>query len=273
MIRRLCTTLALAAALPIAAHAAVDISITVAPPPLPVYTQPVIPAAGYIWTPGYWRWSPGFGEYVWVPGTWISPPYTGALWTPGYWGWSGGVYAWHGGYWGTHVGFYGGVNYGFGYVGHGYEGGYWNGGVFNYNRSVNNVNTSIVRNVYEKTVVVNNTRVSYNGGTGGLGERPTPEERAAQAEAHAQPTPQQRQHEQVALRSPEQRVSVNHGNPTVAALPRPNVAVEAHGGGHPGGPGGAARPHEQAAGHPGGHAEEPHGGSGGGAHHEGGHEH
>ena len=25
---------------------------------LPVYEQPVIPGPGYIWTPGYWAWSP-----------------------------------------------------------------------------------------------------------------------------------------------------------------------------------------------------------------------
>ena len=37
-----------------AAHAqvAVGLSITIAPPVLPVYVQPAIPAPGYIWTPG-----------------------------------------------------------------------------------------------------------------------------------------------------------------------------------------------------------------------------
>ncbi len=53
-----------------AAHAQATVAITVdfAPPPLPVYDQPSIPAAGYVWAPGYWAWSPDIGWY-WVPGT------------------------------------------------------------------------------------------------------------------------------------------------------------------------------------------------------------
>jgi hypothetical protein len=62
----------------------------------------------------------------------------GLLWTPGYWGWRDGIYAWNAGYWGSHIGFYGGINYGFGYAGVGYAGGFWRGGVFSYNRTVNN---------------------------------------------------------------------------------------------------------------------------------------
>ncbi len=155
-----------------------------------------------------------------------------ALWTPGYWGWRNGFYAWHGGYWGTHIGFYGGVNYGFGYVGHGYEGGYWNGGVFSYNRSVNNVNTTIVHNVYNKTFVENDTRVSFTGGQGGIAAQPTSEERLARAEPHAPPTGPQHQHELQALRSPEQRASFNHGAPVHLAMAHP--AGASHGVGHPG---------------------------------------
>src|SRR5882757_5667005 len=102
------------------------VSIVVAPPILPVYEQPPIPAAGYMWTPGYWAY--GDDGYFWVPGTWVQPPSVGVLWTPGYWGWSNGVYAWNAGYWGPHIGYYGGINYGYGYVGTGYAGGYWSGG-------------------------------------------------------------------------------------------------------------------------------------------------
>ena len=100
------------ALLPLAAPAsvAVGISVNFAPPALPVYVQPEIPAPGYIWTPGFWAWGPG--GYYWVPGTWVLPPAVGFLWTPGYWGWGGGAYFWHAGYWGPHVGFYGGINYG-----------------------------------------------------------------------------------------------------------------------------------------------------------------
>jgi WXXGXW repeat (2 copies) len=87
--------------------------IRIAPPELPVYEQPAIPAYGYIWAPGYWAYGPD--GYFWVPGTWVQPPSVGLLWTPGYWGWHDGVYGWNAGYWGPHIGFYGGVNYGFGY--------------------------------------------------------------------------------------------------------------------------------------------------------------
>ena len=89
-----------------------DVSVNVAPPPLPVYEQPIIPGDGYVWAPGYWAWGPD--GYYWVPGTWVTPPELGLLWTPGYWAWDDGAYFWHAGYWG-HRGFYGGINYGYGY--------------------------------------------------------------------------------------------------------------------------------------------------------------
>jgi len=73
------------------------VSITIAPPVLPVYVQPALPGPGYIWTPGYWAY--GDDGYYWVPGTWVLPPAVGVLWTPGYWGWHDGIYAWNAGYW------------------------------------------------------------------------------------------------------------------------------------------------------------------------------
>ena len=259
----------LTTALPFASQAAVSVSIDIAPPPLPVYAQPLIPAPGYIWTPGYWRWNPDDGDYFWVPGTWIAPPYVGALWTPGYWAWGGGGYRWHGGYWGNRIGFYGGVNYGYGYGGHGYLGGRWDGGVFSYNRSVNNINTTIVHNVYNTTVVENNARVSFNGGHGGIAARPTDEERQARAEPHSPPTQLQRRHEQVAMHTPEQRVSMNHGNPGFAAAPQPHDFRQEGGGPPP-------HPHRQAEhGHP-QMAEQGHRGHAGGnrpEHREGGQPH
>src|ERR1700739_849003 len=121
-------------ATPAPAQIAVGMSVHIGPPALPVYEQPICPASGYIWTPGYWAY--GDDGYYWVPGTWVMAPSPGLLWTPGYWGWEGGSYLWHAGYWGPHVGFYGGVNYGFGYTGVGFAGGYWRGGAFYYNRSV-----------------------------------------------------------------------------------------------------------------------------------------
>src|SRR5271168_3643429 len=116
---------------PASSFAGVFLSVTIAPPILPVYAQPVAPGDGYLWTPGYWAY--GDEGYFWVPGTWVLAPQPGFLWTPGYWGWGGGFYAWHGGYWGPHVGFYGGVNYGYGYGGSGFYGGRWEGGHFAYN--------------------------------------------------------------------------------------------------------------------------------------------
>ena len=82
------------------------------PPPLLDYDQPYDPGDDYIWTPGYWAWSPD--GYYWVPGAWVEAPYEGALWTPGYWGYYHDHYRFYRGYWGQYVGFYGGVNYGFG---------------------------------------------------------------------------------------------------------------------------------------------------------------
>ena len=226
-LHRLLSAVVLAAALPLAAHAEISISVNIAPPPLPIYVQPAVPAPGYLWTPGYWRWDPIDADYFWVPGTWVAPPAVGLLWTPGYWGWGGGGYFWRGGYWGPRVGFYGGVNYGYGYVGSGYQGGYWRGGIFNYNRSVTNItNTTIIRNVYNTPVAENHTRVSFNGGQGGVMARPSPEERLANAEHHFAPTQTQQHHEQVAMHTPEQRAAFNHGAPTLAAMPRPS---EQHG--------------------------------------------
>ena len=122
---------------PVAAHAAVFLSVGVAPPPIPVYTQPIAPGYGYIWTPGYWAW--GDDGWYWVDGAWVYPPYEDALWTPGYWGWDADLYYWHPGYWGRTIGYYGGINYGFGYFGTGFYGGYWNGGHFFYNRAYNHL--------------------------------------------------------------------------------------------------------------------------------------
>src|SRR5467141_3661875 len=153
--------------IPVSSFAGVVVSVSFAPPVLPVYVQPACPGEGYIWTPGYWAYGPD--GYYWVPGTWVLAPTPGFLWTPGYWGWGGGGYLWHAGYWGPHVGFYGGINYGFGYVGSGYYGGRWDRGHFAYNRSVNNVNVTIIHNTYNTRVVNRTTtRVSYNGGNGGV---------------------------------------------------------------------------------------------------------
>ncbi|HET6421389.1 MAG TPA: YXWGXW repeat-containing protein [Geobacteraceae bacterium] len=206
------------------AEVAIGVSVTIAPPALPVYVQPPCPAPGYAWTPGYWAWDPDSG-YYWVPGTWILAPFPGALWTPSYWAWKNGVYVWHRGYWGPVVGFYGGINYGFGYNGHGYEGGYWRHGSFYYNRTVNNINTTNITNVYNKTVInnVNTTRVSFNGGPGGATLRPTADQLSAARQQLSPPTNVQRQHELAARSDPKQRAALNHGRPSIVATSKPKM--------------------------------------------------
>ena len=191
-----------------------------APPPLPDYDQPPIPASGDIWTPGYWAWN-GY-EYFWVPGTWIEPPQPGFLWTPGYWGFVGGVYAFHRGYWGEHVGFYGGVNYGFGYGGVGFEGGHWDNGRFFYNRAVTNIGQVNIVNVYNQQVTINErTRVSFNGGPNGVDAKPTAAELEAAKEQHLAPTSDQLHNARVAGRTESAFVSANKGKPRIAATAKP----------------------------------------------------
>jgi WXXGXW repeat (2 copies) len=219
----------------------VRISVAFGPPALPVYEQPLCPGDGYIWTPGYWAWSDDIDDYYWVPGTWVSAPEVGFLWTPPYWGWADSSFVFYDGYWGPHVGFYGGINYGFGYFGAGFEGGRWENDHFFYNRSVTNVNVTNIHNVYNTTVVNNNTtinRVSYNGGNGGVNARPTPEEEAAAHDRHIPPASVQVQHMQAAHDNPELRASANHGKPPVAATAKPgefkgNDAVAAREAGAP----------------------------------------
>jgi WXXGXW repeat (2 copies) len=209
----------LVVATPSRSSAAIIFSIGIAPPPLPVYEQPVCPGVGYIWTPGYWAYDDVDG-YFWVPATWVLAPQPGLLWTPGWWGWENAVFVFHQGYWGPHVGFYGGINYGFGYVGVGYEGGYWQGNTFFYNTSVNRVVN--ITNVYTKTVIVNNNvRVAYNGGVGGLTARPTAQEEQWAHERHVEATSIQTQHVQEASRNRELFESTNHGRPAIAATAKP----------------------------------------------------
>jgi hypothetical protein len=192
---------------------------------LPVYEQPLCPGDGYLWTPGYWAYASDFDDYYWVPGTWVMAPEVGFLWTPAYWGWGGNGYVFYDGYWGPHVGFYGGISYGYGYYGEGYEGGRWDNGHFFYNSSVNNVNVTVIHNVYNTTVINSTTvnRVSYNGGNGGISARPRPQEEAAAREKHVPAVAVQTQHAQAARTNPEQRASVNHGKPAVAATPKPGA--------------------------------------------------
>jgi hypothetical protein len=203
-------------AMPAAMHAqvGVGVSITVAPPALPVYDQPPCPTEGYLWTPGYW----GYGAvgYYWIPGVWVAPPRAGLLWTPGYWGFAGGFYGWREGYWGPHVGFYGGINYGFGYGGVGFWGGRWAGGAFMYNTAAWHVGPGF-HGVYEDRTYINNVTVNDNhysfNGEGGVRAEPNADERAAMNEQHFGRTPDQISQRQSARVDRSNYASVNHGTP------------------------------------------------------------
>lgn len=203
-------------------RAVVAASISIAPPPLPSYDQPLCPGPGYVWTPGHWAYAAG--GYYWVPGTWVLPPAVGLVWTPGYWGYDGQRYNWHAGYWGPHVGYYGGINYGLGYFGSGYEGGHWQDGVFFYNTAVTRVDTAVITNTYNKTVIssVSVNNVSFNG-PGGIAAQPTAQEVAWSRERHTQPTALQVKHQRIASANRELFAAVNHGTPTVTATAKPGV--------------------------------------------------
>jgi len=208
--------------IPTVSNAQVGVMITIGPPPLPVYEQPLCPGDGYIWTPGYWAYGDDFDDYYWVPGTWVLAPEIGFYWTPGYWGWGGDRFVFYDGYWGPQIGFYGGINYGFGYFGDGYVGGRWDNGHFFYNRSVSNINITEIHNVYNTTIENrSDNHVSYNGGNGGVSARPTPQQEAAARERHIPPVAAQTKHMQAARAEPQLRASVNHGKPAIAATSRP----------------------------------------------------
>ena len=197
-----------------------NFSVSVAPPVLPVYVQPPLPAPGYIWTPGYWAW--GGTDYYWVPGTWVLPPASDVLWTPGYWSWRNGFYGWSPGYWGPVVGFYGGVNYGFGYTGVGFQGGYWHGGAFFYNRAVANFGRTRVVNIYNTPIPRHErSRISFNGGEGGLRMQPDAMQRRALSERRDGPTVLQRQHEERAQSMPAMHAARNGGRPQILTTQRP----------------------------------------------------
>ena len=202
-----------------------NIRVNSAPPPLPYYEQPAIPAVGYLWVPGYWYWDSSVDDYYWVPGTWVAPPRRGLLWTPAYWSWVEGRYVFYPGYWAREVGFYGGIDYGYGYTGEGYLGGRWQNGAFFYNRAVNNIENVRITNVYNQTVVTNSRsdNVSFNGGKGGIAAKPTSQQLAFAKERHVEATPVQRQHIEKASKDRALFAKQNHGEPPVAATPRAGV--------------------------------------------------
>jgi WXXGXW repeat (2 copies) len=74
-----------------------EVVVPRAPPSVRIEAQTVAPGPGYIWTPGYWRWSGR--DYVWVSGSWVRPPRTTAVWVPGHWVSRGAGWIWVPGHW------------------------------------------------------------------------------------------------------------------------------------------------------------------------------
>ena len=208
---------------PTAASAQVEIAVVVkiAPPPLVVYEQPPIPAAGYLWTPGYWAWDADDSDYYWAPGAWAQPPQVGYYWTPGYWAWDNGAYAYKVGYWGPTVGYYGGVDYGYGYTSQGYYGGRWRNNTFEYNRTVNNITNVNITNVYEEPAPRGESHASYNGGPGGVQVKPTAEQLAASRGPHVEATAAQTERYRTAQQDKQSHFKANNGKP-----PEPVAKVE-----------------------------------------------
>jgi WXXGXW repeat (2 copies) len=196
--------------------------VSVAPPLLPFYAQPAIPAQGYLWVPGFWAWRKSVPDYFWVPGTWVQPPQPGLLWTPPYWSRVDGGYAFRAGYWATEVGFYGGINYGYGYTGDGYQGAKWENGDLSYNRATNNLGSAGIAKAYDRSVNAadNSVRVSFNGGHKGTAAQMTRHQGTLTSARHIGETPEQRKHFELAAMDRSLYSKLNNGEPGVAATPR-----------------------------------------------------
>ena len=209
------------------AEAAVPVSV--APPSLPSYAQPAIPADGYLWMPGFWAWREEVPDYYWVPGTWVKPPRPGLLWTPAYWSRTQGGYDFHAGYWAADVGFYGGIDYGFGYSGDGYRGGRWQNGAFLYNRSANNLGSANIAHAYDQAATTvgkpaqANFRASFNGGRQGTKAQPTSQQQELAHGRHFAPTAEQQNHFAMAAKDRSLYSKLNRGEPGVAATAHAGV--------------------------------------------------
>jgi hypothetical protein len=83
-----------------------------------------------------------------------------------------------------------------------------------------NVDVHSVTNVYNRTVIVNNTHVAFNG-AGGIEARPTPQEEAYAHESHTAALASQTEHEHAASQNKQLFASENHGRPAIAATARP----------------------------------------------------
>ncbi|HWU75348.1 MAG TPA: hypothetical protein VN043_02495 [Rhodanobacter sp.] len=76
----------------------VGVGIGVAPP-APRYERAPPPRHGYVWAPGYWRWSGRAHRHVWVGGHW-EHNHPGHHYHPAHWVQRGHHWRFQDGYWG-----------------------------------------------------------------------------------------------------------------------------------------------------------------------------
>jgi hypothetical protein len=92
------------------------------------------------------------------------------------------------------------------------------------------VDVSRNRNVYDAPVShINESRVSFNGGSGGIEVRATSQQEAVSRQRHVAPVAAQTQHAQTARANPELRAASNHGNPPSGTATRPEALNERQG--------------------------------------------
>src|SRR5258708_27961028 len=115
-------------------------------------------------------------------------------------------------------------------MGEGFEGGRWERDQFRYNTAVNNINTTIIHNTYNQTVINNITvnKVSYNGGAGGIAAAPSNRDQLAARERHVPPPVMQMRHINEASQNPELQARGHQGRPPIAATPRPAAFTAPH---------------------------------------------
>jgi len=109
----------------------------------------------------------------------------------------------------------------------GFAGGYWRGHDFLYNTAVVRVNNVHIRNVYvdrtivERNTIVNERRVSFNGGHDGIHHDMRPEEREAMRDRHMSETSMQMHHMEAARNDRNFYARNNGGHPQTVAAERP----------------------------------------------------
>src|SRR5258708_20768705 len=108
-------------------------------------------------------------------------------------------------------------------MGEGFEGGRWERDQFRYNTAVNNINTTIIHNTYNQTVINNITvnKVSYNGGAGGIAAAPSNRDQLAARERHVPPPVMQMRHINEATQNPQLPARPNQTPPHLPPTPAP----------------------------------------------------